>query len=103
MTTKKDQIAARITFIQEQSQELLHDMRDMADHTFEIDSLRERVKEIEADTRELADMIDCALTMFENSIGVDAHGGNERLLFLLAIEQLRKSANAYKREHGGKL
>jgi hypothetical protein len=94
----RDEVIERMDAIADELKTLRGEFAMLSDHTYMLDALRERVKELEADKRELSAIVyahEAALDG-QTDIGPTIVGAQSR-------KQARAMLEAYCREHGGTL
>ncbi len=93
----RDEIIERMRAMVDELNTLRGEVAMVSDHTYELDNLRARVRELEADKadmRRIIERLDVACGLFDICDGLDATG---------VMLESRSLIEAYKREHGGTL
>jgi len=108
MSKTKEDLLDDVDNIASQVKELRYYVSSLSDHTFELDALRERVKELEADKVDMRAMIAayaCACVHYEDSRRQSSNITRERCL-AMALKEYKTGidlTDAYRLEHGGVL
>jgi len=93
----RDEIIERMRAMVDEMNTLRGEVAMVSDHTYELDNLRARVRELEADKLDLIDIVNKFRAGFDSW---NSGGGQEAIdLVLAAADALYR----YSREHGGTL
>lgn len=98
MSDTREELLDNIDDIAANIKEMRARVSMLADHTFELDALRERVRELETDKLDLIDIIQKYSTSIEPWLK-RANGEIDLDVLVAAFDALKE----YKREHGGEL
>ena len=95
--TNRGELLERLDKLVDDARALRPDVADLSDHTYEIDALRERVRELEADKLDLIDIVNKFRAAFSFwDVGNDLEAAD-------ILTSARDAMDGYAKEHGGML